>query len=105
MIDAPRSIGEVLNGRQIQPVDIPEDCYFVPQHIDARMAAQFSIFTLHADPYRPLEKSKIDAVWFKGECKELIFAELHVLSVNAKTMFPGLSGIGERIRNAKFGQY
>lgn len=105
ILNAPKSFAQVTAGKEVNILEMPEDCAFVPQHIDARMAAQFSVFTLHAKPYSPMDKSKLESVWFKGEHKELIFAELHVLGFNSNTMFPGLSGIGERIRNAIFGQF
>ncbi|WP_288379821.1 FRG domain-containing protein [uncultured Massilia sp.] len=89
----------------VLPIDVEDLCHFQPQHIDARIAAQFSIFTLHPNPYQAQDKSKFKCAWFKGEHKELILAELHVLGVNAQLIFPGLSGIGERIRNSMFGQY
>jgi len=86
-------------------VDIDILCQFAPQHIDLRVSAQFSVFTLHPDPYTSLDKSAIPSVWFKGDKKELIFAELNVLGITAQSLFPGLSGVGERIKNSKFSSY
>jgi hypothetical protein len=99
---APLLPREVANG-DVLPIDVNQICHFVPQHIDLRVSAQFSVFTLHPDPYTALNKSALEHVWFKGCKKELIIAELHVLGVTAQSIFPGLSGIGERIRNSKFG--
>lgn len=95
---------EVMTGAML-PVDVGYLCHFVPQHIDLRISAQFSVFTLHPDPYTALDKSALENVWFKGDKKELITAELLVLGITAQSIFPGLSGIGERIRNSKFGAY
>lgn len=99
---APLLPREVANG-EVLPIDVNQICHFVPQHIDLRVSAQFSVFTLHPDPYTALNKSALEHVWFKGDKKNLIIAELHVLGVTAQSIFPGLSGIGERIRNSKFG--
>lgn len=101
---APPLPPEVRSGHFL-PIDVHGLFSFTPQHIDMRIAAQFSVFTLHGDPYKPLDKSLFESVWFAGSKKELILSELHMLGVNAQSIFPGLSGIGERIRNSKFGQY
>ncbi len=97
---------EVRTG-EVLPIEIDGGSiyHFVPQHIDMRISAQFSVFTLHGSPYKSVDKTAFESVWFKGSQKELIFAELHALGVNAQSIFPGLSGIGEKIRNSKFGQY
>jgi hypothetical protein len=87
---APPLPEDVRTGRTL-PMDITGIYHFVPQHIDLRMSAQFSVFTLHADPYTPVDQTAFERVWFKGAQKELIFAELHALGINAQTIFPGLS--------------
>lgn len=95
----------ILTHDRLFPKNVDRLCHFMPQHIDLRISAQYSVFTLHPDPYAALDKSTFENVWFKGDKKELIIAELHVLGITAQSIFPGLSGIGERIRNSNFGVY
>jgi hypothetical protein len=100
--DLPKAIHFVKDAI-LNPISVAEDCHFEPQHIDMRITAQASMFTLHADPYKPLDKDKMEQIWFKGECRHQLIAELDALGVHAASVFPGLSGVGERIRAKIFG--
>lgn len=94
-----------IPGAHLNPRKIGQDVYFSPQHIDQRIAAQSSIFTLHADPTVALESETMEHIWFKGSCKEKLLAELDVLGVHGESIFPGLGGISDRIRGKYFGMF
>jgi hypothetical protein len=100
--DAPKPI-HLVPGAIERPISAQENCSFEPQHIDMRITAQDSVFTLHADPYKPLDKGKMVQIWFKGDCRQRLKAELEKLGVHAASVFPGQSGVGEHIRAQIFG--
>jgi hypothetical protein len=102
MTTPPVSIGLVVGGWQ-HPLEIEEDCHFVPQHIDMRITAQSSVFTLHGDPYTPFPKDGMQEIWIPANCKGKIFAELDALGIHDESMFPGLSGLGAHIKRKVFG--
>ena len=95
---------------------------FVPAYIDQRMSAQSSRFLLWGSNPNPLEQISIENNHMKlsppgmklsmikdkrflaklvipPSCKHEIMKQLDILSINDKTVFPGLDGLGRYINN------
>ncbi|MGO4412455.1 FRG domain-containing protein [Cupriavidus sp. KB_39] len=85
------------------PLSIRQDYLVAPPHINARVVAQKSVFTIHADPTTPLRGEEFKKVIFPGAQKVRFRKELFRLGIDASTVFPDIDGIAETIKFLQFG--
>ncbi len=89
-------------------LDIVSAEFYRPTHINSRITAQesvFAVFPLHRNtlemeplkkylhPNTPIVKIKIPA-----KCKPEIKSELSILGINKMTMYPGIEGVVEKVK-------
>ena len=79
---------------------IQRTCVLIPRHIDRRIAAQASCFTLHAYEkcFTPLEedglhRQKLRKLVVKRGCFGSIRRQLHLLGMNQSTLYPDVGGL------------
>ena len=74
-----------------------------PTHLDHRIHAQKSAFTLHGFKYNDLLNTKISErinfyqIRIKSECSDRIRKQLQILGIDESTLFPDLEGISRDI--------
>jgi len=85
------------------PLNVKQDFLVAPPHINARVVAQRSVFSLHSDPQSPLQYPEIKKILFPGIEKHRMRKELSRLGVDSSTIYPDMDGIAETIRYLKFG--
>ena len=76
-------------------------CAFVPTYINSRMSSQASVFTFHPNPFAPLKKSDglVGELRIPRENKRDIKRALEHCGVHEFSIFPGLDGLGEWVKN------
>jgi hypothetical protein len=68
-----------------------------PYHISRRIAAQSSIFSVHPNPARPLERRTICKLIIPNGLRQQFKISLHGYGVNRATLFPDLDGLARHI--------
>ena len=88
----------VLNAEEItDPFSIREVSIYRPRHLDARIAAQRSVFTVHPDPTAPFTSKNLHA-WTVSQdaCRDLKVV-LDACAVNYASLFPDMEGLARHI--------
>lgn len=85
------------------PLAVKRDYLVAPPHINPRVVAQKSVFSLHADPTVPMQTEDLKKIVFPGSEKHRFRKELYRLGMDAATIFPDLDGIAETIKFLQFG--
>jgi len=86
--------------------ELRKTCFFQPPHIDRRIAAQsswFSVYRHNRAEYLPLERqaryaNKVTKFTIKPDRFELLRKELRLLGVHHASLFPDLYGLGRDIQ-------
>lgn len=92
-------------GERANPLAVKRDYLVAPPHINPRVVAQKSVFSLHADPTSPMQPEDLKKVVFPGSEKHRFRKELYRLGMDASTIFPDLDGIAETIKYLQFGPH
>ena len=76
-----------------------------PPHLDSRMSAQQSCFTLFGDVVKGLEindsnEKILDFIDINSDSKEKILQELNLIGVTSYSVFPDLDGLGKEVNNS-----
>lgn len=79
------------------PFTIDEVSIYRPRHLNARISAQRSVFTIHPDPTLPLRDDRLRH-WTVSQsaCRELKLT-LDSCAVNYATLFPDLQGLARHV--------
>ncbi|MGH8176862.1 MAG: hypothetical protein ACREV5_11430, partial [Steroidobacter sp.] len=79
------------------PFAVGEVSIYRPRHINARIAAQRSVFTVHPDPRAAFSHPGLQA-WTVSQdaCRELKVV-LDSCSINYASMFPDLQGLARHV--------
>jgi len=85
------------------PLTLLENRQQVAPRITPRIAAQESVFTVHADPTVPLMATELSRVIIPASSKVSMRMTLLRYGISAKTLFPGLAGLAVSTRFLKFG--
>ena len=75
------------------PLSISENFFLRPPHIDQRITAQNSLFSIHAQPDIPWEHPDLIQYVFSGRRREDIQNELRMIGVTHRTQFPDIHGV------------
>jgi hypothetical protein len=77
------------------PFSVKEVCIYRPRYIDARIAAQRSVFTLHPEPTKAFSTTSLHRwVVTREACRDLKVV-LDASGINYASLFPGLAGIAQ----------
>ena len=76
-----------------------------PPHLDSRMSAQQSCFTLFGDVAKGLEikdsnEKILDFIDISSESKEKILQELNLIGITSYSVFPDLDGLGKEVNKS-----
>jgi hypothetical protein len=77
----------------------------LPNHIDARMTAQDTVFTVHPPPWHPLDRGeaiKLRKLTIPKDSKATLRRGLQVCGIHEQAIFPGLEGLA-RFINFNYG--
>ena len=86
------------------PYEIIDDYFILPPQISPLFTAQASAFTISKNPIEPLgiilndKYSTNDKLMVKADSKKKLLIQLSDLGINAASLFPGLDGICEQIK-------
>jgi len=73
---------------------------YYPPHLTERIIGQSGCFVCSADPNKPLEPEKgIKVISIPGDLKDFYRGELKHLGITHSTLFPGLDGIGNDLKD------
>lgn len=88
----------VLNPDEIHdPFAVEEVSIYRPRHIDARIAAQRAVFTVHPDPTAAFEHPNLSTWTISQEaCRDLKIV-LDSCAINYASMFPDLHGLAQHV--------
>lgn len=88
----------VLNPDEIHdPFEIEEVSIYRSRHIDARIAAQRGVFTVHPDPTAPFQHPNLRTWKISQEaCRDLKIV-LDSCAINYASMFPDLHGLARHV--------
>lgn len=74
---------------------------FLPTYINSRMSSQASVFTFHPDPFTPMTEADglVGELLIPRDSKRDIKRGLEHCGVHEFSIFPGLDGLGEWVKN------
>ncbi len=75
------------------PFDVTSVIRFRPPHLDSRVVAQGSIFTVHPDPSVPFDSPKVGRLLIPNGVRRELKKTLFKCGISRKTLFPGLDGL------------
>lgn len=79
------------------PFLLEEDVIFHPRHCTPRIAAQFGLFTVHADPAQQFESPDLERIVIPKDAIPELFGTLRSYGFKKSKMFPGLDTIAEGV--------
>jgi hypothetical protein len=85
---------------QGNPFEVEQTYWFMPHHLDARMSAQMSLFSIQPDPCTRIDDAKITRVIVSKEYKQNLRACLHIFGILDRTLFPGLASIASDLEKS-----
>lgn len=71
---------------------------FIPRHLTRRITAQSGLFTIHPDPYKPLDSDQLEKVVIPNEFRGTLKKTLHQYGINKYSLFPDLDGLSSHIK-------
>lgn len=76
-------------------------CDFIPTYINPRMSSQASVLTFHPDPFTPMTEADglVGELRIPHDKKRDIKSGLEHCGVHEFSIFPGLDGLGEWVKN------
>jgi hypothetical protein len=97
----------VLNTRSISqanmdtsPFLLENDVIFHPRHSTPRIAAQFGLFTVHADPAQQFESPDLERIVIPNDLIGELFATLRGYGFRKSKLFPGLDTVAEEVNES-----
>ena len=83
--------------RQHDPFSIAEVSIYRPRHLDARISAQRSAFTVHPEPTAPFEhRALLRWTISQAACRDLKLV-LDACAINYASMFPDVQGLARHV--------
>jgi hypothetical protein len=81
------------------PLNVRKNFFLNPPHIDRRIAAQHSIFSIHSRPNEAWEHPELVQFVFPANRRNDIQAELSMAGVSHRSLFPDVHGVVADIKN------
>lgn len=75
------------------PFSISKNFFLIPPHVDRRITAQCSVFSIHSAPNVPWEHPELIQFRFSGTRRMDIQNELRMLGIMHRTQFPDVHGV------------
>lgn len=83
-------ICEIENGNTFK-------CY-LGKYNTPRIQAQSGIFTLHYDPFKPIQENCVEKIIIKNEHRSKIYRQLEILGIHEHSLFPSVDGLAAWIK-------
>lgn len=88
----------VIDSEQVtDPFSVDEVSIYRPRHIDLRIAAQRSVFTVHPDPTRPFHHPNLRRWTISGDACRDLKRVLDACAINYASLFPDLQGLARHV--------
>jgi hypothetical protein len=84
------------------PFQITEVVGLMPKHLDSRMGAQDTVFTVHPPPWQAFEPDSLEKIIVKADHKRGLLKELRRHGIHEQSLFPGLGGVAKWVRISQF---
>lgn len=91
-----------IEGKHADPFKLGTNFYFAPSYIDDRIAAQEGMFSIQPDPTVPFPEENLTKLIIDCEVRREIRFTLMKYGFTPRTMFPGITGIAEKLYWDKF---
>lgn len=91
-----------IEGKHADPFKLGNHFYFAPSYIDDRIAAQEGMFSIQPDPTVPFPEENLSKLIIGCEFRREIRITLMRYGFTPRTMFPGTTGIAEKLYWDKF---
>ena len=75
---------------------------FKPHSITQRVSRQMSFFTIHSNPFSPIEDDILLKIIIKKKFKEGIIDELSGFGINTYSLFPCVEGLAAELKRSHF---
>ncbi|MGA7724338.1 MAG: FRG domain-containing protein [Opitutaceae bacterium] len=92
----PRSVLHITKDEN--PFDLKGDRWFWPPHVTPRITAQMALFSIQANPMRPLTHESVTKHLVPSEHRNRFRTLLNKWGIHEGTMFPDLDGIAANLR-------
>jgi hypothetical protein len=80
------------------PFDIEEVKFILPNFVSPRVAAQSGLFSIHPEPAKPWDDSRIKKYIIPAASRGFFRRKLHYLGINAFRLFADLDGLAKTLR-------
>ena len=92
---AVRNVTPLSGPQQTRPFDVPTAHSYRPRHINARISAQRSVFTIHSEPEQEFSSSGLVKFTIDEKCAFELSKRLDACGINQKAIYPDLVGLCE----------
>jgi hypothetical protein len=89
---------------RIDPLRTERVTVFFPRHLTRRITAQEGAFTVHPEPWKPLDSDTLTQIEIPTDCRDEMYRTLYVFGVTRKSLFPDLDGLCQWLALTKFGR-
>ncbi len=90
--------------QDVGPFDIIEITRFIPKHWDQRIISQNGLFTVHPNPSKEFDSSKLEKVLISPAIRREIKWTLYRMGIHDGTLFPDIDGISRHIKWLRTGE-
>lgn len=88
----------VIDSEQVtDPFAVEQVSIYRPRHIDLRIAAQRSVFTVHPDPTQPFKHANLRRWTISGTACRDLKVVLDACAINYASLFPDLQGLARHV--------
>ncbi|MCB0320038.1 MAG: FRG domain-containing protein [Bdellovibrionales bacterium] len=77
----------------LPPLSVTRNFFLRPPHIDPRIVAQNSLFSIHAKPNEPWEHPELIRYVFDGNRRQDVHNTLRMMGITHRTQFPDIHGV------------
>jgi hypothetical protein len=79
------------------PFSLEEVAIYRPRHVDARISAQRSVFTVHPEPTTPFHDARLQRWTVSREACRKLKVILDACAINYATLYPDLEGLARHV--------
>ncbi|MFZ2067939.1 MAG: FRG domain-containing protein, partial [Xanthobacteraceae bacterium] len=82
----------------IDPFEIKEVKFFLPNFVSPRIGAQSGLFSIHPELTKAWDDPRIKKYTIPADCRNYFRRKLHYLGINAFRLFPDLDGLARTLK-------
>lgn len=80
------------------PLKIERVAKFIPNHITRRITVQAGVFTVHPNPIKEFDDTRIDKIIIAKDARRNLKKELFRYGIHRASLYPDLDGLARHIR-------